>query len=417
MVVGNGAREHALVWHLARSPRVSAIIVAPGNAGIATIAACYRIGISDIANLCQLARDQQIDFVIVGPEAPLTLGLVDQLTRMGILALGPSAAAARLEGSKAYTKAICTSHNIPTARYETFSGADAAKAYISQQGAPIVVKADGLAAGKGVVVADTVEVALAAVDQLLDPALGGCLVVEECLVGEEVSFFALCDGTRAISLGAAQDHKRAFDGDKGPNTGGMGAYGPPPIFTPALEQRVMAEIISPTLAAMAEKGAPFYGVLFAGLMITPAGDPKLIEFNVRLGDPETQVLMMRADGDLLPVFLAAARGDLRAINPPTSSGAAICVVMAADGYPGTPVTGTRITLPEKTPPGAQIFHAGTGRDGDGALCARGGRVLSVCAHADTLAKAGTLAYDVLADIDWPQGFYRRDIGWRALRRD
>jgi phosphoribosylamine--glycine ligase len=412
LVVGNGAREHALVWRLGQSPQVAHLIAAPGNAGIAETIACFAVAIDDVDGLVALAQAQAIDFVVVGPEAPLTLGLVDRLEALGILALGPTQAAARLEGSKAFTKAICSSHHIPTADYASFDQPDQAKAYIRAKGAPIVIKADGLAAGKGVVVAQTLDDALAAVDELLVPKLGGRLVIEECLTGEEMSFFALCDGTRAVSLGAAQDHKRAFDGDLGPNTGGMGAFGPPPLFTPALEAQVMKRIIAPTLAAMADMGAPFKGILFAGLMITPDGTAKLIEFNVRFGDPETQVLMMRLDGDLIPVLVAAARGDLGAISAPAQSGAALCVVYAANGYPGTPLAGTVIGLPKELAPDARIFHAGTARDPQGHLVARGGRVLSICAKAPTLAKAKTIAYDTIKRIDWPQGFYRRDIGGR-----
>ncbi len=416
LVVGNGAREHALVWRLSQSPDAELIIAAPGNTGIAGLVTCHNIAVTDMDGLVDLARLERIDFVVVGPEAPLTLGLVDRLAENSILALGPGAEAARLEGSKAFTKALCAAHQIPTAAFETFVDADLAKAYVRARGAPIVIKADGLAAGKGVVVATNLEEALAAIDHLLDVKLGGRIVVEECLFGEEVSFFALCDGSRALSLGAAQDHKRAFDGDLGPNTGGMGAYGPAAVFTPAIEARVMNEIINPTLAAMAQNGTPFRGILFAGLMIEPTGAPRLIEFNVRLGDPETQVLMMRLEGDLLAAFLASARGDLSRIPAFGQKGAAICVVMAAEGYPGTPKTGTIIRLPADPGPMTRIFHAGTGLDTGGQLVAQGGRVLSITAKSDGLAAARQNAYDVIDRIDWPGGFCRRDIGWRALDR-
>ena len=414
LVIGSGAREHALIWRIRRSSLVTQVIAAPGNAGIADLVACYPVAVTDIDGLVNLAKAQAIDFVIVGPEAPLTLGLVDRLAAMHIPALGPSAAAARLEGSKAFTKAICSAHAIPTAAFETFDDAAKAKAYIRAKSVPIVIKADGLAAGKGVVVALSVDEALAAIDHLLVPELGGRIVVEECLTGEEVSFFALCDGTKAIPLGAAQDHKRAFDGDEGPNTGGMGAYGPAPILTPAITARVMTAIIEPTLTAMSAQGTPFRGILFAGLMIGPDGTARLIEFNVRLGDPETQVLMMQMADDPIPAFMAAARGDLGDHRLRPSDEPALTVVMAARGYPGTPETGTRITLPEQTAPGVVIFHGGTARDPAGHLIAQGGRVLSITAQAATLALAREKAYATIDAVIWPESFYRRDIAWRAL---
>ena len=415
LIIGAGAREHALVWRLSQSPMVTSLMAAPGNPGIARMVPIFAIAVEDIAGLVDLARSQRIDFVIVGPEAPLTLGLVDALAAHGIPALGPSRLAAQLEGSKAFTKALCAEFNIPTAAYAAFDDAAAAKDYIRAQGAPIVIKADGLAAGKGVVVAETVDQALDAVDQLLTPELGGRIVIEECLIGEEVSFFALCDGRTAIPIGAAQDHKRAFDGDLGPNTGGMGAYSPAPCFDARAQTQVMAEIIQPTLAAMAKRGYPFSGILFAGLMMTKTG-PKLIEYNVRLGDPETQVLMMRLANDPLPAFWAAAKGDLAGHHLTLSDQSALVVVIAAKGYPGTPKTGTRIGLPDPGPGADQIiFHAGTGLDAGGNLIAKGGRVLSICARGPKLVDACRIAYDLIGQIDWPDGFYRRDIGHKALK--
>jgi phosphoribosylamine--glycine ligase len=403
LIVGAGAREHALVWRLAQSPMVTALIAAPGNPGMAARVPTFPVAIDDIAGLVDLARTQKVDFVIVGPEAPLTLGLVDALAAHGIKALGPSQKAAQLEGSKAFTKALCAEFNIPTAAYATFDDAEAAKAYIRAQGAPIVVKADGLAAGKGVVVAANEGEAIEAVDQLLTAELGGRIVIEECLIGEEVSFFALCDGKTAIPLGAAQDHKRAYDGDLGPNTGGMGAYSPAPCFGAADQAQVMSA-----------RGMPFQGILFAGLMMTKTG-PKLIEFNVRLGDPETQVLMMRLE-DPLPAFWAAANGDLAGHQLKLGDQSALVVVMAAKGYPGTPKAGTRISLPAQiSSADAVIFHAGTGLDGQGNLIAKGGRVLSICARGPKLMDARRTAYHLAGLIDWPDGFYRHDIGHRALK--
>ena len=419
LIVGAGAREHALVWRLSQSPIVSALMAAPGNPGIAALVPVFPVAIDDIAGLAGLARRQTIDFVIIGPEAPLTLGLADALAALGIKALGPSKQAAQLEGSKAFTKALCAEFNIPTAAYATFDDAAAAKSYIRAQGAPIVVKADGLAAGKGVVVATSEAQAIEAVDQLLTAELGGRIIIEECLTGEEVSFFALCDGQKAIPLGAAQDHKRAYDGDLGPNTGGMGAYSPAPCFGPEDQARVMAEIIQPTLAAMVARGMPFQGILFAGLMMTGTG-PKLIEFNVRLGDPETQVLMMRLQDDPMPAFWAAANGDLADHHLKMGDQSALVVVMAAKGYPGTPQTGTKIGLPaqesgHERSGDSVIFHAGTGLDGQGNLIAKGGRVLSICARGPTLMDASRNAYHLTGQIDWPDGFYRHDIGHRALK--
>jgi phosphoribosylamine--glycine ligase len=419
LVVGSGGREHALCWAIAASPLVTALWCAPGNAGIAEVAECVPIGAEDIAALVGFAREQAVDLVVCGPEAPLTLGLADACAAAGLRCFGPSAAAARLEGSKAFTREVADAAGAPGARWARFDDPAAAKDYIRQQGAPIVVKADGLAAGKGVVVAATVAEAEAAIADLMESrvhgAAGATVLVEECLVGQEVSFFALCDGTTALPLGAAQDHKRVGDGDTGPNTGGMGAYSPPPVFTDALREEVMARIIRPVLAEMARRGAPFRGVLFAGLMITRDG-PRLIEFNVRFGDPECQALMVRLRSDLLPALLAACDGELANFDLRWDPAHALVVVMAAKGYPGAYAKGSEIRGLERAAqvPGVQVFHAGTARREDGALVATGGRVLGVTATGATLAEARDAAYAAVAAIDWPGGFCRRDIGWRAL---
>ncbi|GGC32307.1 phosphoribosylamine--glycine ligase [Siccirubricoccus deserti] len=419
LVVGGGGREHALCWALAASPLLTKLWCAPGNAGIAEVAECVPIGAEDIPALVAFAQAQAVDLVVVGPEAPLTLGLADACAAAGLRCFGPSAAAARLEGSKSFTREVADAAGVPGARWARFEEADAARAYIRAQGAPIVVKADGLAAGKGVVVAATVEEAEAAIADIMESrvhgAAGASVVIEECLLGQEVSFFALCDGTTALPLGAAQDHKRAYDGDLGPNTGGMGAYSPPPIFTPALQDQVMAEIIRPTLAEMARRGAPFRGVLFAGLMITDAG-PKLIEFNVRFGDPECQALMLRLRSDLLTALLAACDGALAQFDLRWDPRPSLTVVMAARGYPGAYAKGTVIRGLERAAsvPGVEVFHAGTARREDGAVVANGGRVLGVTAMAETVASARAAAYRAVEAIDWPEGFCRRDIAHRAL---
>jgi phosphoribosylamine--glycine ligase len=419
LVVGGGGREHALCWALSASPLLTRLWCAPGNAGIAEVAECVPIKAEDTAAVVAFARDQAIDLMVVGPEAPLTLGLADACAAAGIRCFGPSAAAARLEGSKAFTREVAEAAGAPGARWARFTDPAAARAYIRAQGAPIVVKADGLATGKGVVVAATVAEAEAAIADIMESrvhgAAGATVLIEECLVGEEVSFFALCDGTHAIPLGAAQDHKRAFDGDTGPNTGGMGAYSPPPVFTEALRDDVMARIVTPVLAEMARRGAPFRGVLFAGLMITADG-PRLIEFNVRFGDPECQALMVRLRSDLLPALLAACDGELASFDLRWEPVHALVVVMAARGYPGATAKGSEIRGLERAAqiPGVQVFHAGTARREDGALVAAGGRVLSVTASGATLADARAAAYAAVDAIDWPEGFCRRDIGWRAL---
>jgi phosphoribosylamine--glycine ligase len=419
LVVGGGGREHALCWAIAASPLLTHLWCAPGNAGIAEVAECVPIRAEDIPALVAFARDQAVDLVVVGPEAPLTLGLSDACAAAGIKCFGPSAAAAQLEGSKAFTREVADAAGAPGARWARFTDPTAAKAYIRAQGAPIVVKADGLAAGKGVVVAASTHEAEAAIADIMESRIhgesGATVLVEECLVGQEISFFALCDGTHAIPLGAAQDHKRAFDGDTGPNTGGMGAYSPPPIFTDALRDDVMARIVTPVLAEMARRGAPFRGVLFAGLMITQDG-PRMIEFNVRFGDPECQALMVRLRSDLLPALLAACDGELARFDLRWEPLHSLVVVMAARGYPGSYAKGSEIRGIEHAAqiPGVQVFHAGTARGEGGALVATGGRVLGITATGTTLAEAQAAAYAAVDAIDWPGGFCRRDIGWRAL---
>ncbi|WP_207478062.1 phosphoribosylamine--glycine ligase [Arenibaculum pallidiluteum] len=425
LVVGSGGREHALCWAIAASPLCDRLFCAPGNAGIEREAECVPIAVDDLDGLVRFATEQAVDLVVVGPEVPLVLGLVDRLQAAGIKAFGPSAAAAAIEGSKGFMKDLCARHGIPTAAYGRFSEPGAAHAFAERMGAPLVVKADGLAAGKGVTICATLEEAHAAIDEALVGnafgAAGAELVIEEFLEGEEVSFFALVDGTHALPLASCQDHKRVGDGDTGPNTGGMGAYSPVSIMTPALEARVLREIIEPTVRGMAAEGNPFRGVLFAGLMICPGADgpvPKLLEYNARFGDPECQVLMKRMMSDVLPILLAACEGQLRNASARWYEDAALCVVMAAKGYPGAVVKGTEIhgldeaaALPDVT-----VFHAGTARGPDGTILAAGGRVLGVTAIAPTVGEARTLAYEAVERIDWAEGFCRRDIGWRAVGR-
>jgi len=420
LILGSGGREHALAWKIAASPLVGKLYCAPGNAGIAQEAECVALDIADHKAVIAFCKDKKIEFVVVGPEAPLCAGIADDLEAAGIKTFGPSKWAARLEGSKGFTKDLCKANNIPTAAYERFKGAAAAKDYVRAKGAPIVVKNDGLAAGKGVVVAGTVEEAEAAIDMMFDGGLGEKaweIVIEDCLVGEEASFFALCDGETAIPLASAQDHKRVFDGDKGPNTGGMGAYSPAPVMTPEMNQRVMDEIILPTVRALKTIGAPYKGVLFAGLMITEDG-PQLIEYNVRFGDPETQVLMLRLMSDFLPALIAARDGQLKHFDLRWYDDAALTVVMAANGYPGPYEKGSVINGLDKAAEvdGVEIFHAGTKSDGTHIL-ANGGRVLNVSARGKTVREAQERAYAAVDRIDWPQGFCRRDIGWRAIARE
>ncbi len=420
LLVGGGGREHALAWTLSKSPLLSKLWAAPGNAGVADLAECVPIAAEDVAGLVSFARDRAVDLVVAGPEAPLIAGLADACSAAGIRCFGPSAAAARLEGSKAFAREVADAAGVPGPRWKRFDDADAARAYVREQGAPIVVKADGLAAGKGVVVAATVAEAEAAIADTIEGrvhgAAGAAVVVEECLVGEEVSFFALCDGEAALPLGAAQDHKRVGEGDTGPNTGGMGAYSPPPAFTDALRDEAMARVVRPTLAEMARRGAPFRGVLFAGLMLTAAG-PRLIEFNARFGDPECQALMLRLRSDLLEALLAACDGRLAGAELRWSDAHSLVVVMAARGYPGAHRKGTAIRGLDRAAavPRARVFHAGTGAGPGGAVLATGGRVLGVGATGGTLREARDAAYEAAAAIDWPEGFYRRDIGRRALR--
>jgi phosphoribosylamine--glycine ligase len=420
LLLGSGGREHALAWKMAASPLTDRLFCAPGNAGIAQEAQCVALDLGDHAAIIAFCRATGIDFVVVGPEAPLCAGIVDDLEAAGIKAFGPSRAAAQLEGSKGFTKDLCRTAGIPTAAYERFRTAHEAKAYVRARGAPIVVKADGLAAGKGVVVAESLAEAEAAIEMILGGELGAAgaeLVIEEFLTGEEASFFALCDGETALPLASAQDHKRAFDGDKGPNTGGMGAYSPAPIIDAAVSARVMAEIVLPTLRAMKDMGAPYKGVLYAGLMITTEG-PKLIEYNVRFGDPECQVLMPRLMSDLLPALLASRDGVLKSLDLRWHHQTALTVVMAAKGYPGAYAKGSTIEgLAEAAAvDGVEIFHAGTKLDG-GRIVANGGRVLNVSALGATVSEARARAYAAIARIRWPEGFYRNDIGWRAIARE
>jgi phosphoribosylamine--glycine ligase len=420
LLIGSGGREHALAWALSSSPLIGDLHCCPGNAGIALIARCEPLDAGDHAAVIAYCRDNDIGFVVIGPEAPLVGGLGDALTGAGIKHFGPSAAAARLEGSKGFTKELCRKAHIPTANYARFADAAAAKAYLDTQPLPIVVKADGLAAGKGVVVAQTRDEAEAHVEACLGGtfgAAGGEVVIEAFLVGEEASFFVLVDGVNCLPLATAQDHKRVGDGDTGPNTGGMGAYSPAPVMTPDMIERTMAEIIRPTVTAMADLGTPFKGVLFAGLMITAEG-PQLIEYNVRFGDPECQVLMMRLKSDLLAALLATADGVLSTFDLRWHDDAALTVVMAANGYPAAPEKGSEIEGVEDAAllDGVEVFHAGTRRQEDGRLVADGGRVLAVTARGKTIAEAQARAYEAVGLIDWPGGFYRRDIGWRAVGR-
>ncbi|MBB5695152.1 phosphoribosylamine--glycine ligase [Muricoccus pecuniae] len=419
LLVGGGGREHALAWRIAESPLLTKLWCAPGNPGIAEHAELVPIGAESIPALVSFARDNAVDLVVAGPEAPLTLGLADALEAIGIPCFGPGAAAARLEGSKSFTKEVLDAARAPTAAWTRFDDPAAARAHIRAAGAPIVVKADGLAAGKGVVVAATVEEAEAAVADIMESrvhgAAGATVVIEECMMGEEASFFALCDGTRAIPLAAAQDHKRVGDGDTGPNTGGMGAYSPSPAFTDAVRDEVMERVVNPVLAEMGRRGAPFRGVLFVGLMLTATG-PRVIEFNVRFGDPECQVLMMRLRGDILPALLAAARGDLSGVSLGWSPDPALVVVMAARGYPGAVTKGEPIRGLDRAAvvPGARVFHAGTARGADGGIVASGGRVLGIGASAPDLRAARDAAYAAVDALDWPGGFCRRDIAHRGL---
>jgi phosphoribosylamine--glycine ligase len=417
LILGSGGREHSLAWAVLQNPKCDKLIVAPGNAGIAQIADCATIDINDGGTVVEFAARNNVDFVIIGPEAPLAAGVADRLREAGVLVFGPSKAAAMLEASKAFTKEICDACGAPTAAYGHFTDAAAAKAYVQAQGAPIVVKADGLAAGKGVIIAETVAQAQAAIDDMFGGefgAAGAQVVIEEFMRGEEASFFILCDGENVLPIGTAQDHKRVGDGDTGPNTGGMGAYSPAPLLTDAIAERAMAEIIRPCMAEMVKRGTPYQGVLYAGLMIEN-GAPRLVEYNVRFGDPECQVLMMRLGAQVLDLIQAAAEGRLDETQVNWADDHALTVVLAAQGYPGDYQKGSVIGGLDEMPQdsSAMVFHAGTA-ERDGKIIAVGGRVLSVTARGETLAQAQARAYAVVDEIDWPEGFCRRDIGWRAL---
>ncbi|MCW9042270.1 MAG: phosphoribosylamine--glycine ligase [Pseudopelagicola sp.] len=417
LILGSGGREHALAWAVMQNPKCDKLIVAPGNGGIAQIADCANIDIDDGATVVTFVVENSIDFVIIGPEAPLANGVADRLRDAGILVFGPSKAAAKLEASKSFTKEICDAAHAPTAAYGHFNDPEAAKAYIRQQGAPIVVKADGLAAGKGVIVAMDEKTALDAIDDMFGGAFGRAgaeVVIEEFMEGEEASFFILCDGKSALPIGTAQDHKRVGEGDTGLNTGGMGAYSPAPVLSDEVAQKAMDEIIQPTIDEMARRGTPYQGVLYAGLMIKD-GQPRLVEYNVRFGDPECQVLMMRLGAQVFDLLQAAAEERLSEARVNWADDHAITVVMAANGYPGAYKKGSEIkglkSLPEDSM--NMVFHAGTAQK-NGTMTATGGRVLNVTARGDTLKDARDRAYAMVDAIDWPEGFYRRDIGWRAL---
>ncbi len=420
LIIGSGGREHALAWAIRKSPLCDKLYAAPGNAGIAREARCVGLDVSDHGAVIDFCQKNAIGFVVIGPEAPLVTGLADDLARAGIAHFGPSAAAAQLEGSKGFTKDLCAEFGIPTGAYGRFTNATAAKTYLDGKTMPIVIKADGLAAGKGVVIANARAEAEAAIDACFDGAFGAAgaeVVIEEFLEGEEASFFALCDGSNAIAFGAAQDHKRVGDGDTGPNTGGMGAYTPAPVMTAEMMDRTMRDIIQPTLDGMAKRGTPFKGVLFAGLMITANG-PQLIEYNVRFGDPECQVLMMQLKSDVLIALMATGNGTISSLKLDWHDGAALTVVMAARGYPGTPEKGSEIRGLDAA--GAMedvvVFHAGTKAEG-WKYIANGGRVLSVTARGGSVAEAQKRVYAAVNAIDWPEGFCRRDIGWRAVARE
>ncbi len=411
LILGGGGREHALAWAINQNPKCAALFCAPGNAGIADIATCIDLDIEDGDAVVAFALAENIDFVVIGPEAPLVVGVADAVRAAGLTCFGPSAEAARLEASKSFTKEICAACGAPTAASAFFSDLEKARAYVEAEGAPIVIKADGLAAGKGVTVAMELPEALAALDDIFN-AHGAAVLIEEFMEGEEASFFVLSDGKTALPMGSAQDHKRAFDGDKGPNTGGMGAFSPAPVMTKAVVEKTMAEIVNPTLAEMAKRGVPFQGVLFVGLMIKN-GAPKLVEYNVRFGDPETQVLAMRLGGQMLDLLLATAEGTLADATVNLADDHALTIVMAARGYPGSYAKGEAINSLEERSPQVKVFHAGTAMAGD-QVVSNGGRVLAVTARGETLADAHARAYARLKRIDWPGGFARSDIGWRAL---
>ncbi|HVJ49465.1 phosphoribosylamine--glycine ligase [Desulfitobacterium sp.] len=414
LIVGSGGREHALAWKLAQSPEVDQIYVAPGNAG--TLGWNVKIEANDIPALLAFAEEKEIDLTVVGPEEPLTLGIVDDFQAKGLRIFGPSRTAARLEGSKSFAKEIMHEANVPTARWEVFQDSQKAKAYIQKIGAPCVLKADGLAAGKGVIIAENQETALQAVDEIMEGALstsGKTLVVEEFLTGPEISLLCFTDGKMALPMVPVQDHKRALDGDQGLNTGGMGTYSPPPFWTAELERQVMREVVQPTLSVMQERGETFQGVLFVGLMLTPEG-PKVLEFNARFGDPETQVVMLRLESDLLPVLWACTEGTLQNVSLSWSPETAVCVVLASPGYPQAYTKGIPIHLPSQISESQAIFQAGTAASTEGQLINSGGRVLGVSAKATDLIQARQAAYELVEQIDFPQVHYRRDIGIKGL---
>jgi phosphoribosylamine--glycine ligase len=420
LLLGSGGREHALAWKIAASPLVTKLWCAPGNAGIAREAECVALDIADHAAVIDFCKRNAVDLVVVGPETPLAAGIVDDLASAGIKAFGPGKQAAQLEASKGFTKALCSECGIPTGAYGRFTNADEALAYVRSKGAPIVVKADGLAAGKGVVVAKTLREAEDAIAKMFDGAFGTAgaeVVIEEFLTGREISFFALSDGDTAIPLASAQDHKRAFDHDEGPNTGGMGAYSPTPLVTGEIHAEIMAKIIVPTVIGMKARGTPFRGVLYAGVMLTPDG-PKLFEYNARFGDPECQVLMLRMMSDIVPALLASCDGQLKNFDLRWFDEPALTVVMAARGYPGDYAKGTRIEGLDAAArvEGVEIFHAGTIAK-DGHILANGGRVLNICATGKTVTEAQQRAYQAVDRIQWPEGFCRRDIGWQAVERE
>ena len=423
LVIGSGGREHALAWKLAQSPRVSEVIVAPGNAGTATEAGCRNapVPVTDLDGLLQLARDEGVALTVVGPEGPLVAGVVDRFRAAGLRVFGPSAAAAQLEGSKAYAKDFLARHRIPTAFYSVFTQVEPALAYVRDKGAPIVVKADGLAAGKGVIVAMTLAEAEDAVRDMLSGnafgEAGARVVVEEFLEGEEASFISMVDGRTALPMATSQDHKRVGDGDTGPNTGGMGAYSPAPVVTEAVHARVMAEVVNPTVAGMIADGIPFTGFLYAGLMIDASGAPKVIEFNVRFGDPETQPVMLRLQSDLVELVEAAIDGRLHQTRAQWDARPSLGVVMAARPYPETPVTGEVISGLDAVPPTAKVFHAGTALDAAGNVLSAGGRVLCVAALGESVSAAQANAYAGVDAIHWASEFHRSDIGWRAIERE
>ncbi len=420
LVIGSGGREHALVWKISQSPLVKSIFSAPGNGGMSDLATCVPLDSSNQDAVVKFCIEKDIGLVVVGPEVPLVAGLVDRLERENITTFGPSAYAAQLEGSKGFTKDLCAKYNIPTAAYGRFTDTHAARDFASEKGAPVVIKADGLAAGKGVIIAETLEQAHDAIDDILGGQFGEAgaeLVVEEFLVGEEASFFALCDGDNILPLATAQDHKQVGEGDTGPNTGGMGAYSPAAVMTDEMTKRTIDEIILPTVRGMKEEGHPFKGVFFAGLMITEKG-PELIEYNVRFGDPECQVLMMRMKSDIVPALIASVKGDVDKVEMTWHEQAALTVVMAAKGYPGSYNKNTEISNLDQaaSDENTYIFHAGTKKT-DGKILATGGRVLNVTALGENVTNAKDRAYSALDQIDWQQGFCRRDIGWRAVKRE